>query len=110
RNGEEQSPRFGWPSFAGHRDEKLFKRIFAVFTGQSLGISFQQNSSASEKENAIAHILHLVHVVRGPQNAAPSLIRESADLHSNLLSSCRVERSGRLVEEQEMRVVQHRLR
>jgi hypothetical protein len=51
-----------------------------------------------------------VHIVRGPKHAAIALERGLANLRPDLVRYRRIERRGRLVEQQKPGAIQHRLR
>src|SRR5579883_1074247 len=52
--------------FAGHCDEQLLQRLLAVACRQSLWIAFEEDLAAREEQHAVAHVVNLVHIVRGP--------------------------------------------
>src|SRR4051794_13201657 len=61
-----------------------------------------------EEEHAVANLLNLVHVVRGPQHAACALRGEAADFSADVARRRRVERCRGFVQEQEARAIEQR--
>ncbi len=62
-----------------------------------------------EEQHAIADVLDFVHVVRGPEDPAGAVFGDGADRATQVLRGRGIERGGRLVEQQQRRLVQHRL-
>ena len=63
-----------------------------------------------EEQHAVAHLLDLDHVVRGPQHAAaPPGRRTRGSWRGCPRARGGIERGGRLVEQQQVRLVEHRL-
>src|ERR1051326_5628975 len=94
---------------ARHGDEQLFERRVPVLARERFGIAFEKYSSFREEQHAVAHLLDLVHVVRSPEHAARAFGGAFAYLLAYVAGGRRVERGGRLVEQKELRAVDHRL-
>ncbi len=78
--------------------------------GKRFGSPSSRILPCDKNKHAVAHLLDLEHVVRRPEDAAVAFARELADPRADDLRGGRVERSGRLVEQQQLRPVQQRLR
>src|ERR1051326_898345 len=94
---------------ARHGDEQLFERRVPVLARERFGIAFEKYSSFREEEHAVAHLLDLVHVVRSPEHPARPFGGALAYLLAYVARGRRVERGRRLVEQKELRAVDHRL-
>src|SRR6266545_1690867 len=95
---------------ARDRDEELLERRLAVLARQGARVALEQDPAARQEEDAVADLLDLGHVVRGPEHGARSATREGADLGADLLGARGIERRGRLVEEEQPGRVEERLR
>jgi len=58
------------------------------------------------KQDPVAHGFHFVHVVRGPENAAILVSSELADLLAHNLCGGRVQGGRRLIQQQQLRLVE----
>src|ERR671932_315166 len=92
RSGAEQSRRCGGYAsralnderFTSERNEQLFQTVLAVLCGQRPRVAFEQDLAAREEQYAIADVLHLIHVVRGPEHTALAARSELADSGTRL--------------------------
>ena len=75
---------------------------FPCSARQASRIAFEQNLSVREEKHAIANFLHLMHVVRCPEHAARALAAYFADLGPDLARDGGIERSRRLIEQQQL--------
>src|SRR5580700_11390863 len=94
---------------ARNRNEKFFQGLLAVLAWQRFGIAFEQNLSVRQEEDAVADILDLIHIVRGPQHTAAIARREIANQLSDVASGGRIKRGRRLVQQKKLRAVQQSL-
>ena len=77
---------------------------------QRLRIAFEHDLAAREKQHPVADRLDLDHVVARPQDPASPAFDDLADAGADVARGRRVDRGGRLVEQEESRAVQHRFR
>src|SRR5215471_19309801 len=95
---------------ASQSDKKLLQCFFPVLPRQSLGVTFQENFSMGQEEHAVANLLDLIHVMRGPEYAAFTLRGKPADLAPNIPRCGWIERCRGFIEEQKLRIIEQRFR
>ena len=93
--------------YAVPEDER--RRCASVLRRQPPRIALEEDPPPRQEEDAIADLLHLVHVVRGPEHAHPAASGEALDLGADVARGGRIERGGWLVEQEELRLVQEGL-
>ena len=92
-----------------HADEQVVETRRAVFLGQGLWVALQHDPAVRQEQHPVADGLHLVHVVARPQHAAVAVVDEVRDAGADVARVRRVDRGGRLVEQQQPRAVEHGL-
>src|SRR6185437_10761777 len=94
---------------ARQADEELLERRRPVLPRQPPRVALEEYPAVGEEEYPVAYFLDFVHVVGRPQDAAAGLDREAADARPDGLRRGRIQRSGRLIEQQQPRPVEDRL-
>jgi len=65
---------------------------------QRFRIALEQDLPVRDEQHPVAHVLDLVHVVRGPQHAARALRDVGPDPAADVMRHRRIERGGRFVQ------------
>src|SRR5215469_6856235 len=94
---------------ARQADKELLERRGAMLPRQLPRIALEEYPAVRQEEHPVAHFLDFVHVVGRPQDPAAVLDREAADPRPDGLRRGRVQRGGRLIEQQQPRPVEDRL-
>src|SRR5690606_12292978 len=63
----------------------------------------------STRQHPVADLLHLIHIVRGPEHGTAVAVGEAADAGADLPCRGRIQGSGRLIQQQQVRAVEHGL-
>ncbi len=85
-------------------DEQLLERGCAVLLGQLPRIALEQDPAMGYEQYAVTGFLHLVHVVRGPEDAATPPCRHRANELADQVGGRWIERGRGLVEQQQARL------
>ena len=80
-----------------------------MLAGQSLRIAFEHDAAVRQEQHPVADRFDLDHVVARPQDAAMAAFDQARDAGADVARGGRVDRGGRLVEQQQPRLVEHRL-
>src|ERR1700724_2355842 len=101
---------FIWPTPRNANEDFFESRCIAILV-QNFASYFDRSSgcddaSLAEKENPVAHPLDLMHVVRGVEDRCSTRFLQIEQNLSHLDSRLRIKVSGRLVEQQQFRIVQ----
>jgi aspartate/methionine/tyrosine aminotransferase len=105
-----------WPAPALHAAPRarLHKKIIeagrAVLAGEGARVALEQHFAVREEHHPVADRFHLVHVVAGPEHAAVAGVDQRRDAGADVPGGRGIDRSRRLVQQQEPRAVQHRFR
>src|SRR3989441_627967 len=74
-----------------------------------VGGALSQDAPVLDEGDLVAELLRLAHVVRGQDDGRPPLATEGSDLSPQADGDVRVEAQGRLVEEEDLGVIEQRL-
>jgi hypothetical protein len=91
--------------FAGYGDEEVFEGSVVAFLRKGAGIALEKDFSAGKKEDAMADLGDLDHVVGGPEDADPGAFGEFADRGANFAGDGGIERGCGLVKEKQARLI-----